>query len=203
MEPFQKLKSKVIPLPMKDVDTDLIIPAQCMTSVSRDGYGVNLFRRLRDSDPAFPLNDPKFAGGRILAVDDNFGCGSSREHAVWALTGGGIKAIVGKSFADIFSSNCGKNGLLLVTLEPGIVDEVLIEARSGSYEIAIDLESQTVELPGKRTVRFEYDSFRKHCLLHGHDDIDYIASEQEAIAGFRREREGSRFYSTLDLGLKA
>src|ERR1700760_4652939 len=110
MEKFEKLKSKVIPLPMTDVDTDMIIPAQFLTSISRDGYGQNLFRRLRDNDPDFPFNQAKYSGAEILVADDNFGCGSSREHAVWALAGAGVKAVIAKSFADIFFGNSAKNG---------------------------------------------------------------------------------------------
>src|SRR5271163_1016549 len=109
MERFKAISSKVIPLPMKDVDTDLIIPAQFLTSISRDGYGENLFRRLRDADPQFPLNLAKHAGAEILVADSNFGCGSSREHAVWALQGAGFRAVLAKSFADIFYSNASKN----------------------------------------------------------------------------------------------
>ena len=112
MEKFETLTSKTVPLPLNNVDTDMIIPAQFLTSISRDGYGENLFRRLKDEDPNFPLLQKRYADAKILVVGDNFGCGSSREHAVWALTGAGIKVVIGKSFADIFTSNSGKNGLL-------------------------------------------------------------------------------------------
>src|SRR5271170_2014714 len=163
MEKFKTVTSKVIPLPMKDVDTDMIIPAQFMTSISRDGYAQNVFRRLRDGDPDFPFNQEKYKDARILVVDDNFGCGSSREHAVWALHGYGVQAIVGKSFADIFAGNSAKNGLLLVTLPAMEVDKLLADAKNEEYTITIDLENQWVSFPEGRRAIFEYDSFRKHC----------------------------------------
>lgn len=185
MDKFEKLTSKVVPLPMTDVDTDLIIPAQFLTSISREGYGQNLFRRLRDNDPNFPFNQEKFKGASILVTGDNFGCGSSREHAVWALAGAGIKVVIAPSFADIFFSNSAKNGLVLVTLPAPHVERILVEAQAGEYSVTVDLESQTVDLPGGETFKFEFDQFRKHCILNGLDDIDYILSFKEKISEFR------------------
>ena len=132
MDPV-KIRSKVVPLPMKDIDTDLIIPAQYLTSISRAGYGQNLFRRLKDGDPNFPFNLPKYKGAEILVADENFGCGSSREHAVWALRDAGIKAVVCKSFADIFYNNSAKNGLVLVKLPADVVDSMLAAAAKDEY----------------------------------------------------------------------
>jgi 3-isopropylmalate/(R)-2-methylmalate dehydratase small subunit len=185
MKAYKTIKSKVMPLPLKDVDTDMIIPAQFMTSISREGYGENLFTRLRAADPQFPSNQEKYKGAEILVADHNFGCGSSREHAVWALDGAGFKAVVAKSFADIFSGNSAKNGFLLVVLPEEIVDRILLEGRSGSYELSIDLEKQTVSLPDGTEVSFDYNPFRKHCLLNGLDDIDYILSFKDEINSFK------------------
>jgi 3-isopropylmalate/(R)-2-methylmalate dehydratase small subunit len=198
MEAFTKTTSTAIPLPLRDVDTDMIIPASFLTSVSRDGYGENVFRRLRDQDPEFAFNQPQYKGAQILVVGDNFGCGSSREHAVWALTGWGLRVIIGKSFADIFSSNSGKNGLLLLTLPDAIVDSILEQASSGNYEITVDLESQTVALPDGESHTFDIDPFRKHCLVSGLDDIDYIRSHSDEIAGFREAQAKQRFFSSTE-----
>src|SRR5271170_1813611 len=159
MERFTALTSKVIPLPMKDVDTDLIIPAQFLTSISRDGYGQNLFRRLRDNDPNFPFNQSRYEGASILVTDHNFGCGSSREHAVWALTGAGLKVVIAKSFADIFYNNSAKNGLMLVVLPEAVVDKLLNEAKEGELTLAVDLEQQLVKHAGGETYSFDYDQF--------------------------------------------
>ena len=188
--------SKAMPVPMKDVDTDLIIPAQFLTSISKDGYGANLFRRLRDNDPNFPMNRKEFDGALILVTDSNFGCGSSREHAVWALTGAGIKVVIAKSFSDIFYNNSAKNALLLVVLEDKVVDEILQSAKNGDYEVSVDLESQTVTLPDGSSHKFEYDQFRKHCMLNGLDDIEYIRSHAAEIQEFRNRQEQQRFMST-------
>lgn len=189
MEKVQKVTSKVIPLPMKDVDTDLIIPAQYLTSISREGFGQHLFKRLREADANFPFNKPEYAGAQILVTDSNFGCGSSREHAVWALYDAGIRVIVAKSFADIFYNNSAKNGLLLVTLPESTVDEVLRHAQTENYTLAVDLEKQEVRFPDNTTVEFNYDPFRKHCLLNGHDDIDYILSHRQTIEKFRERQQ--------------
>lgn len=179
MKQFQRVHSRTIPLLLNDIDTDQIIPAQYLTSISSEGFGKNLFRRLRDENPEFPFNQEHYQGAEILIVGDNFGCGSSREHAVWALKDAGIKVVIGKSFADIFSSNSAKNGLLLLTLPPEIVDTLL------DSTLSVNLEEQTVTVEGGAVHRFDYDPFRKHCLLNGLDDIDYILSHESEIAAFR------------------
>lgn len=184
MNKFSTVTSNVVPVPLSDIDTDLIIPAQYLTSISRDGYGENLFRRLKDSDPDFPLNQERYASARVLVAESNFGCGSSREHAVWAITGAGFKVVIARSFADIFSNNAAKNGLLLVTL-PDAVDEIMVGARDSAYEVTVDLEQQTVTVPSGNTYSFQYPAFRKRCLLDGLDDIDYILSFKEEIQQFR------------------
>lgn len=191
MKKFTSVTSTVCPLPIKDVDTDMIIPAQYMTSVSKNGYGENLFRRLRDSDENFPLNQSKYKESKILIADDNFGCGSSREHAVWALASWGIEVIIAKSFADIFSSNCAKSGLLLITLAAPKVDYYLQKAASiqGDLILSVDLASQQIKEQGSSEITdFEYNPFRKHCLLEGLEDLDYIFSKSKEIAEFRSQQ---------------
>lgn len=190
------VKSKAMPLPMKDVDTDLIIPAQFLTSISKDGYGANLFRRMRDNDANFPMNRKEFDGATILVTDSNFGCGSSREHAVWALTGAGFKVVIAKSFSDIFYNNSAKNALLLVILPDKVVDQILEASKSADYEVTVNLETQTVTLPDGTEHRFEYDQFRKHCMLNGLDDIEYIRSHAADIQEFRTRQEQNRYMST-------
>jgi 3-isopropylmalate/(R)-2-methylmalate dehydratase small subunit len=203
MQKIELIRSQVIPLPMKDVDTDLIIPAQFLTSISRDGYGQNLFRRLRDSDPKFPFNDERYKGAQILVADSNFGCGSSREHAVWALQGAGIKAVLSKSFADIFYNNSLKNGLLAVELEEALIDRILAEATAEPFHVSVDLSSQQVELPDGTRAKFQFDPFRKHCLLNGLDDIDYILSHEAKLNDFNSQRTQETHFSTLALARKS
>ncbi len=196
MEKFKSITAKVMPLPMKDIDTDMIIPAQFLTSVSREGYGQNLFRRLRDKDPQFPLNQEKYKGAGIIVADSNFGCGSSREHAVWAIEGAGFHAIIAKSFADIFYNNSAKNGLILVTLPEKVVDNFLSLAKSGDLSLTVDLEQQKVITTDKQTFSFEYDPFRRHCVLNGLDDINYILSAQNEITKFRQSQSTHHPVST-------
>lgn len=188
MNKFQTLTSKVIPLPKNDVDTDQIIPAQYLTSVSRDGYGHNLFRRLRDTEPDFPFSQERFKDAEILLTGYNFGCGSSREHAVWAITGANIKVVIAESFADIFSNNSAKNGLLLVSLPKAVIERLLKRAENADLFVTVDLEKQVVMVKeGLSTEKhsFEYDPFRKHCLLNGLDDINYILSHNDEITDYR------------------
>ena len=186
MEKFKPVTSKVIPLPMNDVDTDQIIPAQFLTSVSKEGYGENLFRRMKDKDESFPMNKPEYKNAKVLVAGYNFGCGSSREHAVWAITGAGIKVVVAESFADIFYNNSAKNGLLLVQLSRPQVEELLKDAKADpNYKVRVDLENQVVVASNGKKCRFEYDAFRKHCLLNGLDDIDYILSYSDELDQYR------------------
>lgn len=200
MQPFTKLTSKVVSLPIKDVDTDLIIPAQYLTSISREGFGQNLFRRLKDTDPHFALNQPQYEGAQVLVADSNFGCGSSREHAVWALQGAGFRAVISKSFADIFYNNSAKNGLMLVELDEAVVDRLLLEAGRAVVTLSIDLEKQVVTLPWSQKATFNYDPFRKHCLLNGLDDIEYIRSHAADIASFRARQQQSTYLPTAGTG---
>jgi 3-isopropylmalate/(R)-2-methylmalate dehydratase small subunit len=195
MEPFTTIHGIAAPLPVKDVDTDMIIPAQHLTSISREGFGEHLFERLRKTMPALYLNSPRYAGAKILISDDNFGCGSSREHAVWALVGSGIRVLIAPSFADIFASNSAKNGLLLVTLPRLVVSSLLEEAKDAILELTVDLTSQTVAVGDERRWKFEYDTFRKHCLLNGLDDMDFLRSRLPAISERKRELEKVSFFS--------
>lgn len=194
MEKFTTLTSQVLPLPMSDVDTDMIIPANYLTSVSKAGYGENVFRRLRDQDPEFPFNQKRYENAQILVADDNFGCGSSREHAVWALTGWGIRVVLARSFADIFTSNSLKNGLVLATLPEETIQKILTAAKENDIEVTVNLSDQKITLPDGEIVPFDFDPFRKHCILNGLDDIDYILSHQEAIDAYRLEQERNRFF---------
>lgn len=196
MEKFKSITAKVMPLPIKDIDTDMIIPAQFLTSVSREGYGENLFRRLRDQDAQFPINMPKYKDAGIMLTDSNFGCGSSREHAVWAILDAGFKVVISKSFADIFYSNAAKNGLVLVTLPEETVDDLLFEAKGKELILTVNLESQQVQ-NGSQSYSFNYDAFRRHCILNGLDDIDYILSAKNEIADFRKKQSTKQHVSTL------
>lgn len=197
MKPFVEVTSLAAPVPIKDVDTDMIIPAQYLTSISREGFGPHLFVRLRNSRPEFYQNNPKFADAQILIADSNFGCGSSREHAVWALLDAGVRVVIAPSFADIFSGNSAKNGLLLVTLPEDEVRQLLTESESAELSLSVDLENQRVTAGDGRTWSFVYDPFRKHCLLQGLDDLDYLRSNLDAIQAKKSELREHWFYSTL------
>jgi 3-isopropylmalate/(R)-2-methylmalate dehydratase small subunit len=197
MKKFTSIRSKAIPLGLNDVDTDQIIPAQYLTGITREGLGRHLFKRLREGDPGFVFNRPEFSGAEVLIANANFGCGSSREHAVWALADAGIKAVIAKSFADIFTSNAAKNGLLLVQLEERAVDELRARAENGSLTLEVNLEKCEVSAAGDPALPFQYDPFRRHCLLNGLDDLDYLLSHRAAIDAHRKARESARFFSTL------
>ena len=186
MEKFKTIESKVIPLNIKNVDTDMIIPASFLTTINRTGLGIHVFDRLRKSDANFSFNNPLYSGAKILVSDENFGCGSSREHAVWALTDFGIRVVIAKSFADIFFNNSAKNGLLLIKLQDEIVDKILVNASIAEHKVKVDLENQIVTLQDGKEYHFDYDPFRKHCFLNGLDDIDYILSHKNEIDNFRK-----------------
>ena len=196
MDKFQTLTSKVIPLNLNDVDTDLIYPAQYLTSISRNGLGVNLFRRLRETEPSFVFNNPKYETAQILLANKNFGCGSSREHAVWSLVDAGVKVVIANSFADIFYNNSAKNGLLLVKLEESVVDMLLERASREDLELSVDLERQVVVFRDQ-DFSFDYDPFRKHCLLNGLEDLDYLLAHKQEIEQFRKIQDKHRFCSTI------
>lgn len=189
MEPFRTVKGKVVPLNRADVDTDQIIPAQYMKRIERTGYGQFLFDAWR-KDPSFVLNDPHYFGAPVLVAGRNFGSGSSREHAPWALQDYGFKAIIAASFADIFRNNCAKIGLLTVALPQEDIDYLNARAEeTPSMEVVVDLESQTVSLAsGTWSRHFDVDPFVKHCLLNGLDDISLTLQKADAIAAFESKR---------------
>ncbi len=190
---IQTIESKTIVIPIENIDTDQIIPARYLKTTSMEGLGDALFfdwRYNADGSPKadFPLNQPGAAGAQILVAGDNFGCGSSREHAPWALTQFGIRAVISTSFADIFRGNSLKNGLLPVVVPPDVHAELL---RWPGILVKIDLASQTVTLPGGRTVEFPIDSFSKNCLLNGVDELGYMLQQEPAIAAYEAKRVGS------------
>ncbi len=190
MEKFTTLTGIAAPLDMINVDTDMIIPKQFLKTIKRSGLGVNLFDEMRfntdgSEKPDFVLNQAAYRSAVILISGDNFGCGSSREHAPWALLDFGIRCVIAASFADIFYNNCFKNGILPITLPQAQVDLLMDDAERGSNAIVtVDLESQTVTGPDGGELQFEIDPFRKHCLLNGLDDISLSLEKAAAIDGF-------------------
>lgn len=188
MEPVSTIEGRAIPFGVKNVDTDVIIPAHWLKTITRDGLGRGAFETVR-AQPGNVFDDPEFAGAPILIAGDNFGCGSSREHAAWALLDLGIRAVIAPSFSDIFSGNAFKNGILTVALPQEQIDRLLEIARE--HPVAIDLESQTVTTLFQDRFTFEVDPFRKHCLLEGLDEVGLTLTRDAAIAGYedRQARE--------------
>ena len=207
MKAFTSLEGLVVPLDRANVDTDLIIPKQFLKSIKRTGFGPNLFDELRYTDPYdeanpsaerrenpdFTLNQARFAGATILLGRENFGCGSSREHAVWALDQFGIRCVIAPSFADIFKNNSFKSGLLPVELPESEVNELFDRIASGeSLNLKIDLEAQKVWVSESRSVSFLVDPFRRSCLLQGLDDIGITLQREEAISQFEEKHRASQ-----------
>ena len=187
------IESKTVALPIENIDTDQIIPARFLKTTSMEGLGDNLFldwRYLPDGspNPDFALNKPSAKGAEILIAGDNFGCGSSREHAPWALKQYGFKAIISTSFADIFKGNALKNGLLPIIMPPDIHAELI---KWPGIVLKIDLATQTVTLAGGRTVEFPIDPFAKQCLIEGVDELGYMLNQQPAIAAYEAKRAGT------------
>jgi 3-isopropylmalate/(R)-2-methylmalate dehydratase small subunit len=181
MKPINAVEGRAIPLGLKNCDTDVIIPAHFLKVITRDGLGTNAFQSIR-AQPGNVFDDPEYAGANILIGGDNFGCGSSREHAAWALNDMGIDAVIAPSFSDIFSGNAFKNGILTVVLPQEAVDRLLEVAKT--HPISIDLDAQTVTTPFQDRYSFELDPFRKHCLLNGLDEVGLTLARDSAIAGF-------------------
>ena len=206
MKSFTQVTGIVAPMDRANVDTDMIIPKNFLKSIKRTGFGKNLFDELRYLDEGqpdqdcsgrplnkdFPLNFPRYQGAQILLTRENFGCGSSREHAPWALDDYGFRCVIAPSFADIFFNNCFKNGLLPVVLDEKIVDKLFVEmyAQEG-YELTIDLAQQTVKTPSGDAYGFEVDAFRKHCLLGGLDDIGLTLENEADIRNYEAQRKTS------------
>lgn len=181
MQPISTVEGRAYPLGLKNVDTDIIIPAEWLKTVSRTGLGKGAFQSLRAVEGNV-FDDPEFAGSPILIAGDNFGCGSSREHAAWAMADLGISAVIAPSFSDIFSGNAFKNGLLAIVLPQTVIDRLLEVAKTDP--IHIDLETQTVTTPFQDRFEFEIDPFRKHCLLNGVDEIGLTLESSDAISRY-------------------
>ncbi|MFZ5668263.1 MAG: 3-isopropylmalate dehydratase small subunit [Pseudomonadota bacterium] len=197
MKPFTRLDGRAAPLPLANIDTDQIIPKQFLKTVEREGLAKGLFYDLRFDEQGrekagFVLNDPAFKGARILIAGDNFGCGSSREHAPWALQDFGIDCVISTSFADIFNGNCLNNGLLPVVLKPEEVQVLMDEARGGNHVFSVDLEAQTVIAPSGATFRFEIDPARKEKLLKGLDAIGETLQHAGDIDVFEQKQALAR-----------
>lgn len=202
MKKYKSFSGVVVPLDRANVDTDMIIPKQFLKSIKRSGFGQNLFDELRyldeglpDQDasqrplnPDFVLNQPRYQGASVLLARKNFGCGSSREHAPWALEDYGFRCIIAPSYADIFFNNCFKNGVLPIVLEDEIIDRLFSEVeKHEGYSIRVDLAAQTLTLPDGEQIGFAVDSFRKHCLLNGLDDIGITLEDADAIRAFEQQ----------------
>jgi 3-isopropylmalate/(R)-2-methylmalate dehydratase small subunit len=204
MRAFTLLDGLVVPLDRANVDTDAIIPKQFLKSIKRSGFGPNLFDEWRYLDhgepgqdasqrpknPDFVLNQPRYQGAQLLLARENFGCGSSREHAPWALEDFGLRALIAPSFADIFYNNCFKNGLLPIVLDAAIVDQLFRETdATPGYTLHVDLEQQTVTTPQGETFGFEVDAHRKYCLLNGLDDIGLTLQQADKIKVYEERRK--------------
>ncbi|MDP0925762.1 3-isopropylmalate dehydratase small subunit [Paracoccus onubensis] len=198
MDKFTTLTGIAAPMPLVNIDTDMIIPKQFLKTIKRTGLGVNLFDEMRyDRDgkelPDFVLNQPAYRDAQILVAGDNFGCGSSREHAPWALLDFGIRCVISTSFADIFFNNCFKNGILPITLPQEAVDALMDDARKGANaRMTVDLENQTVSSSDGQEFRFDIDPFRKHCLLNGLDDIGLTMEKAGAIDSYESQMTQAR-----------
>jgi 3-isopropylmalate/(R)-2-methylmalate dehydratase small subunit len=198
MDKFTTLSGIAAPMPLVNIDTDMIIPKQFLKTIKRSGLGVNLFDEMRYNQDgseieSFVLNQPAYRQASILVAGDNFGCGSSREHAPWALADFGIKCVISTSYADIFYNNCFKNGILPIVLPEAERDLCMKDAEKGANaRIEVDLEAQTVTLSDGQVIRFEVDAFRKHCLLNGLDDIGLTMEKAPAIAAFESLAAQSR-----------
>lgn len=193
MEKFTKLTGIAAPLPLINIDTDMIIPKQFLKTIKRSGLGVNLFDEMRYDDNGdeisdFVLNKQAYRNAEILVTGDNFGCGSSREHAPWALLDFGIRVVIASSFADIFYNNCFKNGILPIVLPQEDVDKLMDDANRGANAvISVDLEEQVITGPDGGKIHFEVDAFKKHCLLNGLDDIGLTMQKSAEIDAFEKE----------------
>lgn len=192
MEKFVKLTGVAAPLPVVNVDTDMIIPKDYLKTIKRTGLGQGLFAEARykedgSENPDFVLNKPAYRNAQILVAGDNFGCGSSREHAPWALLDFGIRCVISTSFADIFYNNCFKNGILPIVVSPEDLDKLMDDANRGSNAVlSVDLESQEITGPDGGTIKFDIDAFKRHCLLNGLDDIGLTLEKASSIAAFEK-----------------
>jgi 3-isopropylmalate dehydratase small subunit len=189
MEPVREIEGRAIPFGLKNCDTDIIIPAHWLKTISREGLGRGAFEAIR-KDPANIFDDAEFAGAPILIAGDNFGCGSSREHAAWALLDMGVMCVIAPSFSDIFSGNAFKNGILAVALPQAAVDRLMEVAKTDP--VHVDLEHQTVTTPFQDRFEFEIDPFRKHCLLNGLDDVGLTMVKKDRIDSYEDRVKAAR-----------
>lgn len=198
MEKFTKFTGVAAPLAIRNIDTDMIIPKQFLKTIKREGLGVHLFDEMRYLDdgsenPEFVLNKDAYRNAQIIVAGDNFGCGSSREHAPWALKDFGIKVIISTSFADIFYNNCFKNGMLPIRVDEETLGKLMDDAERGANAtLTVDLESQTINGPDGGEVKFDIDPFRKHCLLEGLDDIGLTQQKADKIDVFEGKQKSSQ-----------
>ncbi len=198
MEKFTKISGIAAPLPLINVDTDMIIPKQFLKTIKRSGLGVNLFDEMRYDDdrneiPDFVLNKPQYRNAAILVAGENFGCGSSREHAPWALLDFGIRCVIAPSYADIFFSNCFKNGILPIVLPQEQVDVLMKDAEKGANaRIEVDLDTQTITSSDGEVFRFNVDAFKKHCLMNGLDDIGLTLEKASSIQSYESRLAAER-----------
>ncbi|MEL6548853.1 MAG: 3-isopropylmalate dehydratase small subunit [Pseudomonadota bacterium] len=197
MEKFDKITGVAAPMPLVNIDTDMILPKQFLKTIKRSGLGVHLFEEMRyDMDgreePGFVLNRPAYRAAQVIVAGDNFGTGSSREHAPWALLDFGIRCVISTSFADIFYNNCFKNGILPVTLPQAEVDILMADAEKGANaRVTVDLAAQEITTSDGQVIGFEIDPFRKHCLLNGLDDIGLSLEKAEAIDAFEAQAKAA------------
>ena len=200
MDKFEKLTSVAAPLPLINVDTDMIIPARFLKTIKRTGLGADLFSTLRFNEDGsdredFVLNQPAYKNAEILVTGENFGCGSSREHAPWALMDFGIKCVIAPSFADIFYNNSFKNGMLLIKLPPEDMTKLMDDAERGANAtVTVDLEAQEITGPDGGVIKFEIDAFKKHCLLNGLDDIGLTLQKDDKIDDFEARQKAIQLW---------
>lgn len=199
MDKFVKLTGVAAPLPLRNIDTDMIIPKQFLKTIKRTGLGKSLFYEMRYDNATgaeisdFVLNKPAYRNAQILVTGENFGCGSSREHAPWALLDFGIRCVIAPDFADIFYNNCFQNGILPIRLPQADVDKLMDDAQRGSNAtLTVDLEAQEIRGPDGGVIKFEIDPFRKHCLINGLDAVGLTMQKQDAIASFEKKTAQSR-----------
>jgi len=193
MEKFKTLTTTAVPLPIENIDTDQIIPARFLKATDKKGFGDNVFRDWRYTkegtlDTDFPINQPQYKGAQILVAGDNFGCGSSREHAAWAIVGYGFKVVISSFFADIFKGNALNNGLLPIQVTPEYLAQLMSSIQENpAFSITIDLENQTIKTSFGQA-NFDIDPYKKVCLINGYDDIDFLLSKKTEIENFENNR---------------
>lgn len=198
MEKFEKITGIAAPMPLINIDTDMIIPKVYLKTIKRSGLGVSLFAEMRYNDDGseksdFVLNDPAYRDAEIIVAGDNFGCGSSREHAPWAIADFGVKCVISTSFADIFFNNCFKNGILPIVLPKEQVDLLMADAENGANaRMTVDLETQEITASDGTVVSFDVDAFKKHCLLEGLDDIGLTMAKEASIDSFEASASTAR-----------